>query len=260
MWKCERHIPTSKMYPAIIDKCPACRYPRPDEAYRPSMNPEEPKPVVRVVPPPPPPPPPPPVVAVEPEPPPPVVTWEEGPEPEIDEEPGIEEPEVSEPIQRGIELLDKAIQDEEPQPVETAPAPVASKRPKGIPVTEKTFSEDMSLGQAQRDLDEMILADLFAAAGKIKKSRVNAPTPTALKPVTKRPKDVPNIQKSKAHLCPAPKCRKVSRRNSPYCSKICSDRCLRLRKKATEKPLTDEEIKNLNRIVSVLEVWGGHKG
>jgi hypothetical protein len=248
MWKCERHIPTSKMYPAIIAKCVACGFPRPDEAYRPPMNPEEPKPVVRVVPPPPP--------VVEPEPP--VVTWVDGPEPELDEEPGIEETRVPDPIQRGIELLDKVIQDEDIKPIETAP--VASKRPKDIPVTEKTFSEDMSLGQAQRDLDEMIIADLFAAAGKIKKSRVNAPTPTALEPVTKRPKDVPNIQKSKAHLCPGPKCRKVSRRNSPYCSKICSDRCLRLRKKATEKPLTDEEIKNLNRIVSVLEVWGGHKG
>jgi len=192
MWRCERHIPTSKMYPAIIAKCVACGFPRPDEAYRPPMNPEEPKPVVRVVSPPPPP--------VEPEPP--VVTWEEGPEPELDEEPGIEEPEVSEPVKRGIELLDKAIQDEEPQPVEIAPAPEVTKRPKDIPVTEK----------------------------------------------------------SKAHLCPGPKCRKVSRRNSPYCSKICSDRCLRLRKKAIEKVLTDQEIKWLNRILAVLEVWGGDKG
>jgi hypothetical protein len=72
----------------------------------------------------------------------------------------------------------------------------------------------------------------------------------------KRPKDIPNAQKSKAHLCPAPRCRKLSRRNSPYCSKICSDRCLRLRKKATEKVLTAQEIKWLNRILDVLEAWG----
>lgn len=256
MWKCERHIPTSKVYPEIVAKCPACGFPRPDAAYRPPMFPEEEKPVVRAVPPPP------------------------------------------------------------PSPVPTEPA--------------KTFAEDMSLGQAQRDLDATVMADLVAAAEKLKKSRVKAPPPppkveppkveslppptitwaddpepeaseepgpvvpeatpapdpdpvargldlptrtpvreeepkpreTIVTPVAteKRPKDIPNAQKSKAHLCPAPKCRKVSRRNSPYCSKICSDRCLRLRKKATEKVLDGQEIKWLNRILTVLEVWGGDKG
>ncbi len=223
LWKCERHIPTSKVYPELIAKCPACGFARPDAAYRPPMFPEEEKPVVRVVPPPPP-----------------------------------------------------------PSPVSTEPA--------------KTFAEDMSLGQAQRDLDATVMADLVAAAEKLKKSRVKAPPPPKVEPpkvepppppritwvddpepeideepgpvvpeatpspvtnhTEKRPKDIPNAQKSKAHLCPGPKCRKVSRRNSPYCSKICSDRCLRLRKKATEKVLTAQEIKWLNRILDVLEAWG----
>ena len=202
MWKCDRHIPTSKVYPAVFDKCPACQYPRPGEGYRPSLNPEGPNPPVRLVPP----------------------------------------------------------------PVVVKPPPPA-----------KAFSEDMSRGQAQRDLDEIVIADLIAAAEEIKNSRVKAPTPPAPEPVevkppvtedpvdaapvvvSKRPKDIPNAQKSKAHLCPAPKCRKLSRRNSPYCSKTCSDKCLRLRKKATEKALTDQEVKWLNRILAVLDAWGDGK-
>ena len=200
MWKCERHIPTSKMYPALTLKCPACGFPRPAEAYRPPINPEEPKPVVWRVPP----------VGVKP----------------------------------------------------TAPVTVP-------PPPAKAFSEDMSLGQAQRDLDGTVIADLVAASEKLKKSRVKAPTPPAPKPVvedpvdvapvSKRPKDIPVTEKSKAHLCPGPKCRKVSRRNSPYCSKICSDKCLRLRKKATEKVLDSQEVKWLNRILAVLEAWGSDK-
>lgn len=206
MWKCERHIPTSKMYPALTLKCPACGFPRPAEAYRPPINPEEPKPVVWLVPP----------VGVKP-----------------------------------------------PAPVTVPPPPA------------KAFSEDMSLGQAQRDLDETVIADLVAASEKLKKSRVKAPTPPAPKPVvvkppvtedpvdaapvSKRPEDIPVTEKSKAHLCPGPKCRKVSRRNSPYCSKICSDKCLRLRKKATEKVLDSQEVKWLNRILAVLEAWGSDK-
>lgn len=198
MWKCERHIPTSKLYPAIIDKCPACRYPRPDEAYRPSMNPDEPKPVVRMVPPPPPPPPP-------------AVTCGEGPEPEPSEKPGTPLENNSTPpavdfVQRGLDIL---------------------------------------TGRLAADEDRKFIEGIDGFT----------------KPESKKlPKDVPNAQKSKAHLCPGPKCRKVSRRNSPYCSKPCSDKCLRLRKKATEKVLTNQEIKWLNRILAVLEVWGGNKG
>jgi len=184
MWKCERHIPTSKVYPEIIAKCPACGFARPDAAYRPPMFPEEEKPVVRIVPPPP--------------------------------------------------------------RVEVKPPPPA-----------KAFSEDMSLGQAQRDLDESIIADLVAAAEKIEKSRVKAPTPTAPEPVvvSKRPKDIPVTAKSKKVHCPGPKCRKQARSTSPYCSKICSDRCLRLRKKFATAILTEVEVKNLNVILAALKQW-----
>lgn len=185
MWKCERHIPTSKMYPALTLKCPACGFPRPDEAYRPPINPEEPKPVVWLVPPPAPP------AQMAAQPPSKkkrarVDTVPPPPPPEVDEAPPVTGGDGPEP--------DKVLQ-KEPE------APVAAKRPKDIPVTEK----------------------------------------------------------SKAHLCPGPKCRKVSRRNSPYCSKICSDKCLRLRKKATEKVLDSQEVKWLNRILAVLEAWDSDK-
>jgi hypothetical protein len=115
----------------------------------------------------------------------------------------------------------------------------------------------MSLGQAQRDLDESIIADLVAAAEKIEKSRVKAPTPTAPEPVvvSKRPKDIPVTAKSKKVHCPGPKCRKQARSTSPYCSKICSDRCLRLRKKFATAILTEVEVKNLNVILAALKQW-----
>lgn len=155
--------------------------------------------------------------------------------------------------------------------------PVEAKAPPA-----KTFVEDPSLGQAQQDLDATVLADLFEKSGsgepspeppvpdpverglelltkvptedEDRKFRETLSTPVATP--TKRPKDIPVTAKSKAHLCPGPKCRKVSRRNSPYCSKICSDRCLRLRNKANEKILSDLELKRLTRILSALEAWG----
>lgn len=202
------------------------------------------------------------------------------------------------------EVPNPAVRAVPPPPAPPKRAPVKQPPPTSVEpapkVPAKTFAEDMSLGQAQRDLDATVMADLVAAAEKLKKSRVKAPPPppkveppkvelppppritwvddpepeaseepgplvpeATPSPVTnhtgKRPKDIPNSEKSKAHLCPAPKCRKVSRRNSPYCSKTCSDKCLRLRKKATEKVLTDQEIKWLNRIVAVMDAWNAHE-
>lgn len=127
------------------------------------------------------------------------------------------------------------------------------------PTPAKAFSEDMSLGQAQRDLDETIIADLVAAAEKTKKSRAKAPTPPAPEPVvvSKRPKDIPVTAKSKKVHCPGPKCRKQARSTSPYCSKICSDRCLRLRKKFNRSILSEAEVKNLNVILAALNQWAG---
>ncbi len=175
MWKCERHIPTSKMYPAIFDRCPMCRYPRPDEEFRPPLSPlvekreeETPKaaPVV--------------VAKVETpakEAPPPTVTWDESPEPELDEEP------LSEPTEAEEE-----------------------------PATETVAVEEEG-----------------------------------------RPKSV------EKPMCPGPKCRKVSRKTSPYCSKICSDRCLRLRKKFAQTTLTEQEARWLNKILMALATWGWNR-
>jgi hypothetical protein len=174
MWKCERHIPTSKMYPAIFDRCPMCRYPRPDEEFRPPLFPliekeeETPKaaPVV--------------VAKVETpakEAPPPTVTWDEDPEPELDEEP------LSEPTEAEEEPATKTVAVEE------------EVRPKSV----------------------------------------------------EKP------------MCPGPKCRKVSRKTSPYCSKICSDRCLRLRKKFSQTTLTEQEARWLNKILMALATWGWNR-
>lgn len=206
MWKCERHIPTSKMYPSVIAKCPTCGQLRPDEAFRPSLDPlppeEKPSPArpLAVVTAPPP-------APLEDEAP--TVTWVDDPEPELDEEPGPVVPEATpvpdpDPVALGLDLLTKALAREE----------------------DRKFRETLI-------------------------------TPIATE---KRPKDIPVTEKSKAHLCPGPKCRKLPRGNSPYCSKICSDRCLRLRKKALRTALTDEEIKNLNRILTVLDAWNADKG
>ena len=179
MWRCSRHIPASKMYPAMILRCPSCQQLRPDESDRPPLVPiseeapvvvqapapvvghpastVETKPVVG--------PPAPIVEAPEPH-----IEWDDGPEPELDEEPGAE------------------IESQPPTKVESKADPV-------VPLP--------------------------------KKGR-----------------------------CPAPRCRKVSRSNSPYCSKICSDRCLRLRKKFAKTTLTDQEARWLNTILLTLGSWG----
>lgn len=68
-------------------------------------------------------------------------------------------------------------------------------------------------------------------------------------------KDIPVTAKSKKVHCPGPKCRKQARSTSPYCSKICSDRCLRLRKKFDRSILSEAEVKNLSRILAALDQW-----
>jgi hypothetical protein len=56
-------------------------------------------------------------------------------------------------------------------------------------------------------------------------------------------------------FCPGPKCRRLARKGSPYCSKVCNERCRRLRKKATQAALTNQEVTWLNRILSALGAW-----
>lgn len=154
------------------------------------------------------------------------------------------------------EVKPEVVKPEVVKPVEVKPKHLTLVVP---PPPAKAFSEDMSRGQAQRDLDETIIADLVAAAEKIKNSRVKAPTPPAPEPVvvSKRPKDIPVTAKSKKVYCPGPKCRKQARSTSPYCSKICSDRCLRLRKKFDRSILSEAEVKNLNVILAALNQWAG---
>ena len=36
MWRCTRHIPSSKVYPAFMEMCPSCKQPRPPEEFRPA--------------------------------------------------------------------------------------------------------------------------------------------------------------------------------------------------------------------------------
>lgn len=81
---------------------------------------------------------------------------------------------------------------------------------------------------------------------------VSAPEPVAVvEPKKAEPKKAAS---GKVH-CPGPKCRKQARSTSPYCSKICSDRCLRLRKKFTKTILSEVEVKNLNVILAALKQW-----
>jgi hypothetical protein len=76
------------------------------------------------------------------------------------------------------------------------------------------------------------------------------------------PPDVPktNGNGKVKHLCPGPKCRRVSRKGSPYCSTVCKDRCYRLRKKAFRAILTEAETTRLHRILVALEAWYGEAG
>lgn len=125
---------------------------------------------------------------------------------------------------------------------------------------ELNFDKDMSLGQAQRDFDAEVMSDLLAVADALTET-TGCGIPPAL--TEEFPEPVVSLDRERAKRallkksgCPAPGCRKNARENSPYCSKICSDRCGRIRKKALMTQLTDEEVKNLARIMLALETRG----
>jgi hypothetical protein len=108
------------------------------------------------------------------------------------------------------------------------------------------FDKDMSRGQAQRDLDTEIMKDFVKAAGD-------------LACVTYDPSyyELPEAKKA---MCPGPRCPNRARENSPYCSKICSDRCGRIRRKSTEaaltgEPLSKEDSDKLCVILKALSAW-----
>lgn len=161
-WKCARHIPSSKIYPAMILRCPSCQQLRPDETDRPSLFP----------------------------------VVEEAPAPRVIETPALTIPVASPPV-------------EEPAPVVT-----------------------WDDGEEPEDAEPGVELTV---------------EPAKADPVVPLPKK---------GRCPGPRCRKVSRSNSPYCSKICSDRCLRLRKKFAKTTLTDQEARWLNTILLTLGSWG----
>ena len=168
MWRRTRHIPSSKVYPAFVEKCPTCNQPRPPEDRRPA-DPYAP-----------------------------------------------------------------------PPPATVAPAPDLW---------------DMVSAQAQNDLDNSVMADLQSTAEALKEPTVGE-APPSLGSFAQITYDLDHYELPKARKakCPGPGCRKNARESSPYCSKVCSGRCLRLRKKTT--PLTKVEAGHLYRIETALANWG----
>ena len=82
-----------------------------------------------------------------------------------------------------------------------------------------------------------------------------------LEPSAPRPVPVEALPR----LTPPPKCiwpvcpYACRGESSPYCSKICSDRCGRLRRKATEKVLTAEDVSTLAKMASYHDLWSSWK-
>lgn len=197
MWRCSRHIPSSKVYPAFVEACPSCKQPRPPEDRRPADPYAGPAPVKAV-------------------------------------------PSLPTGGADILELPPAVVTEESLENMRTLREVNA----------ELNFDKDMSLGQAQRDFDAEVMGDLFATADALKET-TGCEIPPAL--TEEFPEPSPKPVKPK---CPGHGCRKNARENSPYCSKICSDRCGRLRKKATTSNLTDDDVKNLARIERALDAWG----
>lgn len=212
MWRCTRHIPSSKVYPAFMEMCPSCKQPRPPEEFRPADPYAPPAAPVAVVTPP------------------------------SDKCPKCGDDPLLSTVCAGdfLELPPAKVTEESLENMRTLRDMTA----------ELNFNKDMSLGQAQRDLDAEVMGVLFATADALTET-----TGCMIPPALTEEFPEPAIKAKKAR-CPGPGCRKNARESSPYCSKICSDRCLRLRKKATTAVLTKTEVEHLNRIVKALENWG----
>jgi hypothetical protein len=179
MWQCLRHIPKAITSLAVLDKCPMCQYPKPDEAQRPGWDGEVPRQS-------------------------PILPPGVKPRPPVDP---VKDPVVS-------------LESPPPGDLEMTPGTMPLSAPWDPP--DIYWKPQMSVA-------------------------VGSPPVKGTSWI--RPKTF------KGHLCPGPGCRKISRRDSPYCSKICSDRCYRLRKKATRAALTDREVVYLNRILESLGAW-----
>lgn len=213
MWKCDRHIPTSKTYLSFVERCPSCKQERPSMQYRPEAPPETPPP-----------------------------------------------PDVPHPL-----LVAKAVfQDYAKDPewvqgtaiIELPPATITKESMENMRTLRKVTAE--LDGHAQRGFDGEVVGDLTLRTSDLVRAiqddgvvRIQDEVGRELLAELKKPD--PSNSPNK---CPGRGCGNPARDNSPYCSKICSDRCLRLRKKALKAPLLGKELKDLNRILSALESWG----
>ena len=218
------------VYPAFVEACPSCKQPRPPEDRRPA-DPYAPPAPVKVVP----------SLPVndadyakDPE-------WVQGHAVVVEETPAPSEckwcgkpPGFGGPCNGDFLVAPQ----ETDAPQETTPPP-----PPDLWA--------MVSAQAQKELDASVLGDLLATA--------DAPTETTgcmIPPALTEEFPEPAVKAKKAR-CPGPGCRKNARENSPYCSKICSDRCGRVRRKAASGAVLDKaESENLTRIEKALENWG----
>lgn len=205
MWRCTKHIPSSKVYPAFVEKCPTCNQPRPPEDRRPA---DPYAPPVRLVP----------------------------SLPAADTDPNAT-----------IEAPPAVVTEESLENMRTLRDVTA----------ELNFDKDMSLGQAQRDFDALVMGDLLSTTTSVVRAiqddGVAKIQDEVGRELAAELRSSAASLKSRKAKCPGPGCRKSARESSPYCSKICSDRCLRLRKKTT--PLTKVEAGHLNRIETALANW-----
>lgn len=245
MWRCSRHIPSSKVYPAFVGACPSCKQPRPPEDRRPA---DPYAPPVKVVP----------SLPTggadylkDPE-------WVQGAAVVETPAPSNECPRCGDdPLLSTVCSADF---------LELPPAVVTEESLENMRTlrevnAELNFGKDMSLGQAQREFDAQVIGDLTATAEALAET-TGCEMPTELTQEFPEPVVMDSIHtepspKAKKAVCPGHGCRKYARESSPYCSKICSDRCGRVRRKAASGAvLTKPEKDNLARIERALENWG----
>lgn len=241
MWRCTRHIPSSKVYPAFMEMCPSCKQPRPPEEFRPADPYAPPAAPVTVVTPP------------------------------SDKCPKCGDDPLLSTVCAGDFL--------ELPPANVTPEAMENMRTLREVNAELNFGKDMSLGQAQRDFDAVVMGDLLATAEALTET-TGCEIPPALTEEFPEPVVMNSIHtdivsgvgrfaqitydpshyelpKAKKAMCPGHGCRKSARESSPYCSKICSDRCGRVRRKAADGvTLSKPERDNLTRIEKALENWG----
>lgn len=92
--------------------------------------------------------------------------------------------------------------------------------------------------------------------------QVPTPSPVAPVPVSKIlpfPAKVERVvepeKAPETHPCAWPPCTEQARDTSPYCSKVCSDRCLRLRRKAEKGTATEVDKPNIQIMQGRIEGW-----